>query len=469
MPETAVRESKDRVRGALISSGFHFPLERIIANLAPADMRKTGGRFDLAIALGILVASRQLPADGLNSYEFFAELALNGELRPVPGILSAAIKARAAGRAMVVACANADEAALVHDRVYAAGSLPELTAHLKKRELIEPGVRVEPRALASAMPDLADVCGQRHAKHALETAAAGGHNLLFMGPPGTGKSMLAARLPGILPPMTEAEALETATIDSVLGVPLDLDQWFVRPFRAPHHTASAAALVGGGSEPRPGEISRAHNGVLFLDELPEFPRHVLEVLREPLEAGRITISRARRQDDFPAAFQLVAAMNPCPCGYLGDPRGDCSCSAEKVKSYRGRISGPLLDRIDLHIEVGRPPHELLRGKRSDLEGSAGVQQRVVRARERQLRRQQCCNARLTGKLLGRVCDLQEPGWQLLDTAAEKFGLSVRSYQRILRVARTVADLAQAESIASAHVAEALAMRGLKAGNVGNAN
>jgi magnesium chelatase family protein len=269
--------------------------------------------------------------------------------------------------------------------------------------------------------------------------------------------------------MTEAEALETATIDSVLGVPLDLDQWFVRPFRAPHHTASAAALVGGGSEPRPGEISRAHNGVLFLDELPEFPRHVLEVLREPLEAGRITISRARRQDDFPAAFQLVAAMNPCPCGYLGDPRGDCSCSAEKVKSYRGRISGPLLDRIDLHIEVGRPPHELLRGKRSDLEGSAGVQQRVVRARERQLRRQQCCNARLTGKQLGRVCDLQEPGWQLLDTAAEKFGLSVRSYQRILRVARTVADLAQAESIASAHVAEALAMRGLKAGNVGNAN
>ncbi len=460
MPATAVRESKDRVRGALLSSEFEFPLQRIAVSLGPADMPKTGGRFDLAIALGILLASRQLKAPPVDGYEIYGELSLDGTLRRVPGVLPAALKAAASGRRMIVPQDNGSEAALVSDVVYPARSLLDVVAHLRGVRVLATLPRTMPAMASHAGPDIAEVRGQAHAKRALEIAAAGGHNLLFTGPPGTGKSMLAARLPGILPPMSESEALETAAIDSVLNRPPPLDRWRLRPFRAPHHTASAAALIGGGSEPRPGEVSRAHNGVLFLDELPEFSRNVLEVLREPLEAGHITISRASRQDDFPAAFQLVAAMNPCPCGYLGDEGGQCACSADRVAAYRGRISGPLLDRIDLCIEVGRPPREVLRGPAPLAEKSAAMQQRIIAARERQLARDGVCNARLPAAAAEKSCRPDAQGWTLLDAAAERFGLSVRAYQRILRVARTIADLAGVDRIETSHVAEAISLRGL---------
>ena len=465
MPATAVRESKDRVRSALLSSGFRFPQEKITVSLGPADMPKTGGRFDLPIALGILAASRQLPVESFDDHEFYAELALNGALRRVPGVLPAALKAAQADNALFVATENANEAALVSERVYSAQSLLEVTAHLRGSTRIESHVCESPIADCEIGPDLADVRGQQHAKRALEVAAAGGHNLLLIGPPGTGKSMLARRLPGVLPRMSEAEAIETAAIESVLGVPMNLARWRQRPFRAPHHTASAAALVGGGPEPRPGEVSRAHNGVLFLDELPEFNRDVLEVLREPLETGQITISRAGRQAEFPAAVQLVAAMNPCPCGFLGDRSGECGCSAEKVTRYRGKISGPLLDRIDLHVEVARPPVTVLHADSPARENSCAVRNRVVAARERQLGRAGSCNARLPDATLQKYACLDRVSRELLDTAAEKFALSVRGYQRVVRVARTLADLAASDTITPPQVAEALSLRGLDATEV----
>ncbi len=458
MAETAVRESKDRVRAALLSSGFEFPQQRITVSLGPAEMKKSGGRYDLAIALGILAAKKQFPPKALNQTEVYGELSLNGDLRPVPAILPAVLRAAAQDRRVVVPEGNQSEASLAGATVYAARSLTEIVGHLSGKA---PLAAVDKAHIASVDPtsnDLADVRGQQQAKRALEIAAAGGHNLLFVGPPGTGKSMLARRLPGILPAMTDAEALETAAIESILGMPVGINGWRQRPFRSPHHTASAAALVGGGPGPRPGEISRAHNGVLFLDELPEFNRRALEVLREPLEVGKISIARAGGQAEYPANFQLIAAMNPCPCGYLGDRFADCRCSADRVAAYRRKISGPLLDRIDLHVEVLRPPTELLRSADTTSESSAKVRARVERTWAAQLQRSGVNNARLGGKELDSVCSANDKCWALLESAAERFNLSARAHQRVLRVARTIADLAQGNRIAPPHIAEALSLR-----------
>jgi magnesium chelatase family protein len=399
-----------------------------------------------------------VPQNRFELFEFYGELALNGDIRTIPGVLPAALKAAQAGHPIVVPKDNGAEANLVAGEVYVANTLLEVTAFLKGSHELASAEAVPPVANRYSCPDLADVKGQRQAKRALEVAAAGRHNILFCGPPGTGKSMLAQRLPGILPAMSEEEAIETAAVDSVLGRSFDLARWRQRPFRAPHHTASAIALVGGGSDPRPGEISRAHNGVLFLDELPEFTRHVLEVLREPMESGWTTISRAGRQADFPARFQLVAAMNPCPCGYFGDPAGDCNCSAERVQRYRSRISGPLLDRIDIQIPVQRPPIESLRPGAPAEEASSEVARRVDAARAIQFERAGCCNAELSGKDLEAAFNTGEQGWSLLDHAAEKLALSARAYQRVQRVARTIADLAGEETITKSQLAEALALR-----------
>jgi magnesium chelatase family protein len=457
LPEAEVKEAKDRVRAALQTSRFEFPMRRITVNLAPADLPKESGRYDLPIAIGILAASGQIPGDQLDQFEFAGELALTGELRSVRGMLALVCGAQSDRRAFVVPQVNAAEAVLLDGaRVYAARTLLEVCAHLAGRERLELCVAT-PGIADQSYPEWIDVKGQAQAKRALEIAAAGSHSLLMVGPPGSGKTMLATRFAGILPPMTEHEALESAAVQSLGSAGFDMRNWRRRPFRAPHHTASGVALVGGGSIPRPGEISMAMHGVLFLDELPEFERRVLEVLREPLESGRISVSRAARQAEFPARFQLVAAMNPCPCGYLGHYSNRCRCSPDQIARYHGRISGPLLDRIDVQIEVPAvPPLDLARNANG--ESSAVVRARVSAAFEIQLARQGGPNAQLETREIERYCVIDAAGAALLRQAIARLGLSARGYHRCLKLARTIADLAGVERIAPAHIAEAIQYR-----------
>ena len=461
LPDTEVREARDRVRAALNHARFEFPARRITVNLAPAELPKDSSRFDLPIALGILAASGQLATGSLQGQEFAGELSLTGELRPVRGALAMALAARGVGRAFVLPEGNAPQAALAEGaRILPARTLLEVVAHLADEARLAEYAGTPP-ARSPAYADFSDVKGQQQVKRALEVGAAGGHSLLMVGPPGTGKSMLAARFPGILPALSEAEALEVAAVHSVSSAGFDALRWGERPFRTPHHSASSAALVGGGNLPRPGEISLAHHGILFLDELPEFDRDVLEALREPLESGRISIARAARQAQFPARFQLVAAMNPCPCGHCGDRSGRCRCTPERIARYRGRISGPLADRIDIKLEVP-PPREAELTAALPGEPSERIRARVEAAREVQLARQGKPNALLGTREIDRHCGTDRDGDQLLRHALARLLLSARAYHRVLRVARTIADLSARTSIAAEHIAEAIQYRRLDA-------
>ncbi|MDN3652475.1 YifB family Mg chelatase-like AAA ATPase [Thalassotalea ponticola] len=458
MAETSVREAKNRVRSAIINSGFEFPQRKIIVSLAPADLPKDGGHFDLPIAVAILIASKQLPDQHINDYEFAGELALNGQLRKIIGDIPMAMAARQELHTLVLPCENARQACRVEgSAIIGLQGLNQLFAHFSGQQVLpfeEDHCTVSDTNDCSK--DMSDVIGQPLAKRALELAAAGSHNLLFIGPPGTGKTMLASRLPSILPPMTKEESLQTAAVNSICHDDIDLTHWHTRPFRAPHHTASSAALVGGGSTPIPGEISLAHNGILFLDELPEYDRKVLDVLREPMESGHVTISRALRKTTYPARFQLVAAMNPSPTGFYTDRRS----TPEQILRYLNKLSGPFLDRIDIQLEVARLPKGLWNENDNNEEASDTVRQRVVACRQRQLSRQGKANAHLSSPELKQYCQLNHDDAQFLDLAMEKIGLSTRAHHKILKIARTIADLNQQAHIGRSDLVEALSYRAM---------
>ncbi|OED45087.1 ATP-dependent protease [Endozoicomonas sp. (ex Bugula neritina AB1)] len=462
LPEASVRESKDRVRSALINSGYEFPEGRITVNLAPADLPKDGSRFDLPIAVGILAASGQIPTQGLSQQEFLGELALTGKLRPISAILPASVAAGKVGRELILPTLNADLAAMANGtKVIAARSISEVCAYINQKAEIAP-TSSSLRETSIVYPDLADVQGQQQAKRALMTAAAGGHHALFFGAPGTGKTMLASRLPGILPPLTEAEALEVASIHS-LTTHAALPNWQQRPFRAPHHSSSPVSLVGGGSLPRPGEITFSHHGVLFLDEMPEFQRQALEILREPLESGEVVITRARYQETYPANFQLVAAMNPCPCGFLGSSGRECRCSPDQVSRYRNKISGPLLDRIDLQVEVSaQSTATILEPAKPDTnnECSRTIRNKVIEARNLQINRQGKINSKLTPTELHETCQLGHSEKIFMTRVCDKLNYSARAVHRVLKVARTLADLEGVDRVKQSHLAEAIQYRKL---------
>ncbi len=457
LPKKEVRESIARVRHALRSSGFSMPQRSVTVNLAPVELPKSGGRYDLAIALGVLAADGQIDPATLVGAEFLGELGLTGAIRPVPGVLPSLLAAKRSGQILFLPAENAGEGALVRDaQACTVSHLSQLIERLYAREPLE-FVRYRGHGfIPPEYGDIREVAGMEQAKRALEIAAAGGHSLLMTGPPGAGKSMLAKRFAGLLPPMSEEQALSTATLHSLKGMALD-ERWRQRPFRSPHHTCSGAALVGGGAHPVPGEISLAHNGVLFLDELPQFRRDVLEALREPLETRNVVISRARYAVTFPARFQLLAAMNPCPCGFAGDPQRECRCTPEAVRRYQGRISGPLLDRIDLRAQVPRPAQPVVAHVPRDGPSSADLRERVLKARRRQLERSGKPNANLDDDELGVYCAPCRPGHKLLENAARQLALSPRACARILKVARTIADLQSAPRVDESHIAEALAL------------
>ncbi|MCF6318519.1 MAG: YifB family Mg chelatase-like AAA ATPase [Proteobacteria bacterium] len=459
LAETAVKESKDRVRAAIINSNFDFPQKRITINLSPADLPKEGGRYDLPIAIGILAASKQVSHDRLSETEFVGELSLGGNLHPINGVLPVAIQSASNNRVLVVPRENGSEAALINQgENKTADNLLQVCTWLNQLDGL-PKATTKPTTCVDEQLDMSEVKGQLHAKRALEISAAGNHNLLFIGPPGTGKTMLASRLSTIMPPLTQTQALETAAIASICGKKVVVENFYTPPFLQVHHTASAVSLVGGGTNPQPGAISICHFGTLFLDELPEFSRHVLEVMREPMESGKVTISRASRQAEFPAKFQLLAAMNPCPCGYLGDKERECSCSQAHIDRYRAKISGPLLDRIDMHVEVSRVPFNVLRSDNSSNESSNQIRQRVVKARNIQLERNNGkANAYLSNKEMERLLNISEEKLLFLESIVEKLKLSARAYHRILRISRTIADLENNQTIEKKHLLEAISYR-----------